>query len=153
MKKTLHPVAGGIAILMIATFWLSTVISELSGSEPFVVLVKTLIPWGFIILIPALAAAGGTGFALAGGRSGGLVGKKRKRMPIIAANGVLILIPSALFLAAKAKAGDFDATFYAVQAVELAAGATNLWLLTRNALDGRRLTAARRRPAAARQEP
>ncbi len=149
MKKTVHPLAGGVAILMIATFWLSTAISELSGSEPFVVFVKTLIPWGFIILIPALAAVGGTGIALSGGRSGGLVGKKRKRMPIIAANGVLILIPSALFLAAKAKAGDFDATFYAVQMVELAAGAVNLWLLTKNALDGRKLT-ARRRSAASR---
>ena len=144
MKKTVHPLAGGVAILMIATFWLSTAISELSGSEPFVVFVKTLIPWGFIILIPALAAVGGTGFTLSGGRSGGLLGKKRKRMPIIAANGVLILIPSALFLAAKAKAGDFDATFYAVQMVELAAGAVNLWLLTKNALDGRKLTARRR---------
>lgn len=147
MNKTVHPLAGGVAILMIATFWLSTAISELSGSEPFVVFVKTLIPWGFIILIPALAAVGGTGFALSGGRSGGLVGKKRKRMPIIAANGVLILIPSALFLAAKAKAGDFDATFYAVQMVELAAGAVNLWLLTKNALDGRKLTARRRSAA------
>ena len=147
MKKTVHPLAGGVAILMIATFWLSTAISELSGSKPFVVFVKTLIPWGFIILIPALAAVGGTGFALSGGRSGGLLGKKRKRMPIIAANGVLILIPSALFLAAKAKAGDFDATFYAVQMVELAAGAVNLWLLTKNALDGRKLTARRRSAA------
>ena len=147
MKKTVHPLAGGVAILMIATFWLSTAISELSGSKPFVVFVKTLIPWGFIILIPALAAVGGTGFTLSGGRSGGLLGKKRKRMPIIAANGVLILIPSALFLAAKAKAGDFDATFYAVQMVELAAGAVNLWLLTKNALDGRKLTARRRSSA------
>ena len=147
MKKTVHPLAGGVAILMIATFWLSTAISELSGSKPFVVFVKTLIPWGFIILIPALAAVGGTGFTLSGGRSGGLLGKKRKRMPIIAANGVLILIPSALFLAAKAKAGDFDATFYAVQMVELAAGAVNLWLLTKNALDGRKLTARRRSAA------
>lgn len=145
MKTTVHPIAGGIAILMIALFWLATAISELTASAPVVILVKTLIPWGFIILIPALAAAGGTGFALAGGRSGGLVGTKRKRMPIIAANGVLILIPSALFLAAKARAGDFDAAFSAVQTVELAAGAVNLWLLTKNALDGRKLTAARRR--------
>ncbi|MBQ95594.1 MAG: hypothetical protein CL510_07180 [Actinobacteria bacterium] len=147
MKKIIHPLAGGVAILMIAIFWLSTAISELSGSEPFVVLVKTLIPWGFIILAPALAAVGGTGFALGGGRSSGLVGKKRKRMPIIAANGVLILIPSALFLAAKAKAGDFDGTFYTIQMVELAAGAVNLWLLTKNALDGRKLTARRRSSA------
>ena len=149
MKRTLHPIAGGIAILVIATFWLSTVISELSGSERFIILVKTLIPWGFILLIPALAVAGGTGFAVAdrrpSGGSGGLALQKRRRMPVIAANGLLILIPSALFLAARAQAGHFDAAFYAVQAVELAAGAVNLWLLVKNAVDGRKMTAGRRR--------
>ena len=36
-------------------------------------------------------------------------------MPQIAANGILILIPSAWFLASKARATEFDTTFYAVQ--------------------------------------
>jgi hypothetical protein len=44
-------------------------------------------------------------------------------MPIIAANGILILIPSALYLASKGRAGEFDSAFYAVQTLELAAGA------------------------------
>lgn len=35
-----------------------------------------------------------------------LIGAKIKRMPFIAGNGILILIPSALFLAAKADAVD-----------------------------------------------
>jgi hypothetical protein len=35
-------------------------------------------------------------------------------MPLIAANGILVLIPSALFLASKARAGQFDTSFYAV---------------------------------------
>jgi len=50
-------------------------------------------------------------------------------MPIIAANGLVGLIPSAFFLASKARAGPFDVAFYAVQALELVAGATNLTLL------------------------
>lgn len=61
MPKLIHPLAGLMAMLTIATFWLSTVISELFGSEATVIAVKTAIPWGFILLIPALAAAGGSG--------------------------------------------------------------------------------------------
>ena len=50
-------------------------------------------------------------------------------MPILAANGILILIPAAVFLSFKAQSGAFDTIFYAVQAVELIAGAANIVLL------------------------
>ena len=66
-------------------------------------------------------------------------------MPLIALNGLLILVPSALFLAAKASAGAFDTAFYAVQTLELAAGAVNIWLLGVNFRDGLRMTATRRK--------
>ncbi|WP_274424357.1 hypothetical protein [Chelativorans sp. YIM 93263] len=145
MKKLIHPIAGAVAILTIATFWLSTAFSELSGSHEVVVAVKTAIPWGFLLLIPALAVTGGTGFSLAKGRKAGLIGAKLKRMPLIAANGLLVLIPSALFLASKAKAGEFDPAFYVVQALELIAGAANLVLLGRNMRDGLRITGRFRR--------
>lgn len=73
---------------------------------------------------------------------------KQKRMPFIAANGILILIPSALFLSFKAQTGAFDTGFYAVQAIELIAGAVNIALLSLNMRDGMRLTGKlRRRPA------
>ena len=141
MTKIVHPLAGALAILTIATFWLSTVFSELFGSRTVITSVKTAIPWGFLLLVPALAAAGGSGFALARERRGAaLIDSKMKRMRIIAANGILILIPSALFLASKARAGEFDEAFYAVQALELVAGATNLALLAVNLRDGLKLT-------------
>jgi len=136
MTKIVHPIAGALAILTIATFWLSTALSELFGTQAVVTAVKTAIPWGFLLLIPSLAAAGGSGFGLAKGRRAGLLGAKIKRMPLIAANGILVLIPSALFLAFKAKAAEFDAVFYTVQALELAAGATNITLLGLNMRDG-----------------
>ena len=148
MVKIIHPIAGVIALLTIATFWLSTALTELFASQAAVVAVKTAIPWGFLLLIPALAAAGGSGFSLAKGRRTGLIGTKLKRMPIIAANGVLILIPSALYLASKAQAGEFDSAFYAVQALELAAGATNIMLLGLNMRDGLKIAGRfRRKPA------
>lgn len=133
--NVIHPVIGTIAMLTIATFWLSTVLSELFASQETVVAVKTAIPWGFLLLVPALAMTGGSGFALSKGQVG-LVGAKIKRMKLIAVNGILILIPSALFLASKANAAEFDVVFYAVQVLELMAGATNLILLGFNMRDG-----------------
>jgi hypothetical protein len=148
MVKVIHPGAGAVAILTIATFWLSTAVTELFASEAIVTTVKLTIPWGFLLLIPALLAAGGSGLALARGGRTGLIGAKVKRMRLIAANGILILIPSALFLAAKASAAEFDASFYAVQALELAAGAANIALLSLNMRDGLRIKGRlRRRPA------
>ena len=77
MVKIIHPAAGTVALLTIATFWLSTAFSELFAPQEVVVAVKTAIPWGFLLLIPALAAAGGSGFVLAKGRRAGLIGAKR----------------------------------------------------------------------------
>lgn len=148
MAKIIHPIAGGLAILTIACFWLSTALSELFASEATIVAVKAAIPWGFLLLIPALAATGGTGFNLAKGRRVGLIGTKARRMPFIAANGILILVPAAFFLAHKAAAGEFDTAFFAVQAVELVAGAVNLTLLGLNMRDGFRMKGRIGRPRA-----
>lgn len=150
MTKTLHPIAGLLALATIASFWSATVLAELFGTPAAITAVKTAIPWGFLILIPALAVTGGSGFALARGARGGVIGAKRKRMPIIAANGLLVLVPAALFLAARARAGAFGLDFYVVQGIELIAGAVNLWLLGLNLRDGRRMMAARRAHAAPR---
>jgi hypothetical protein len=65
-------------------------------------------------------------------------------MPFIAANGLLILVPAAVFLALRAQAGLLDGVFYGVQAVELAAGAANLTLIGLNIRDGLRLGRLRR---------
>ncbi|MET3332694.1 MULTISPECIES: hypothetical protein [Bradyrhizobium] len=136
MTKIIHPVAGVVALTTIATFWLSTALSELFASHASVTLVKTAIPWGFLLLVPALAVTGGSGFFLAKGRRAGLIGAKIKRMPFIAGNGILVLIPAALFLASKANAAEFDTTFYTVQTLELFAGAMNIVLLGLNMRDG-----------------
>ncbi|WP_294228850.1 hypothetical protein [uncultured Shimia sp.] len=149
MLSTVHKAAAALATGTIATFWISTLFSEVFLDHAAISAVKTAIPYGFFILIPAMAVAGVTGAKLAKGRSGGVLGAKSKRMPIVAANGILILIPAALFLATKAQAGSFDTSFYVVQVFELIAGALNLTLLGLNIRDGRKLTAGKRRRAAA----
>lgn len=140
MSKIIHPIAGTLAILLIGTFWFSTLIAELFGTEAQIISLKTAIPWGFLLLVPALAAAGGSGAIRSRGRRGGLIDRKMRRMPFIAANGLLILVPAALFLSWKAAAADLDLAFYAVQALELVAGAVNFTLLALNIRDGLRMT-------------
>ena len=140
MSKIIHPVAGTLAILLIGIFWFSTLIAELFGTEAQIISLKTAIPWGFLLLVPALAAAGGSGAIRSRGRRGGLIDRKMRRMPFIAANGLLILVPAALFLSWKAAAADLDLAFYAVQALELVAGAVNFTLLALNIRDGLRMT-------------
>ncbi len=136
MLKRIHPLAGILAFATILTFWTSTVISEVFLSTDAVIAVKQSIPWGLLVLVPALAITGATGFRMAGASADPRIVAKKRRMPFIAGNGILILIPAALGLSALAASREFDGLFYAVQAVELIAGAVNLTLMALNIRDG-----------------
>ncbi|MEX0956519.1 MAG: hypothetical protein WDZ83_15080 [Rhizobiaceae bacterium] len=142
-----HGIAGVTAFAIISTFMLASVVTEISGDHQAVAAAKSAIRWGLLALVPALAAAGGSGYRLVGGSAKGLAGVKLARMRIVAANGAAILVPCVLFLAWKADRGEFDMWFAAVQAVEYLAGATNLALMGLNMRDGFRLSGRfRRRP-------
>lgn len=141
MPRRAHLIAGVLATLTIATFFLSTALVELFGSHEAVATVKSLIVLpGLFILVPAIAATGGSGVYLSKSRQGRLVDTKKKRMPFIAANGLLVLIPCAIVLNRWAVVGQFDTAFYAVQALELLAGAVNLALMGLNIRDGMKMS-------------
>lgn len=144
-RHALHLTAGVLATATIATFFFSTVLVELLGSADAVAALKRWIVMpGLLVLVPAIAATGASGFALSRNRRGKLLEAKKKRMPLIAANGLLVLVPCALVLNTWAARGDFSVSFYAVQALELAAGAANLALMALNIRDGLRLRNALR---------
>ncbi|MBI3345099.1 MAG: hypothetical protein HY028_09655 [Gammaproteobacteria bacterium] len=141
MTKKVHFLAGLLATFTIATFFLSTILAELFGSHQAVATIKNLIVVpGLFVLVPAIMATGGSGFALSKSRQGRLVETKKKRMPFIAANGLLVLVPAAIFLDRWASAGTFDTTFYLVQGVELLAGAVNFTLMSMNIRDGLKMS-------------
>ncbi|MEY2336132.1 hypothetical protein [Acidithiobacillus ferrianus] len=146
MKPLFHALAGTTAMLIITSFWMSTLVSELFMDHAAVAAVKQGIVYGLFLLVPCLAATGGSGFMLGKSRKGRLLDQKKKRMRIIAANGLLVMIPSALFLNAKAASGEFDVAFYAVQLVELVVGVVQLTLMGRNFRDGLRLATGHRPP-------
>ena len=141
MPKRAHLVAGVIATLCIATFFVSTVLVELLGSHETVAWLKSLIVMpGLFILVPAIAITGGSGLFVSKSRRGRLVDAKKKRMPFIAANGLLVLVPCAIVLNRWSAAGSFDSSFCVMQAIELLAGAVNLSLMGMNIRDGVRLS-------------
>lgn len=146
MTQRIHFFAGLLATLTIASFFSATLFSELLGSPDTVSTVKTSIVMpGLFILIPAIVATGASGFFLSKSRQGRLIAAKKKRMPFIAANGLFILVPCAIFLNQWAAAGTFDTAFYLVQGLELLAGATNLGLMGLNIRDGLRMSGRLRR--------
>lgn len=147
MKSSLvkvHAISASLALLLIISFFSSTLISELFGNKQNIICVKNSIFYAIWLLIPCMAITGITGSKLAGKVKAGLIGKKMKRMPFIALNGFLILLPSALYLHSLAIVGDFDTTFYIVQAVELLAGAINITLMSMNFRDGIKVSKAKK---------
>jgi hypothetical protein len=150
MPRRAHLIAGLLAPLCIATFFLSTILTELFGSHAAVAQLKSLIVMpGLWIMVPLMAAAGGSGMFLARSRQARLVDAKKRRMRFIAANGLLVLVPCAIVLNRWAAAGAFDTSFCVVQAIELVAGAANLALMGLNARDGLRMAGRLRNSLAA----
>lgn len=140
MKARVHAIAGTCAFACILTFWCSTVISELFLSLAAVTAVKQGIALAVIVLVVALATTGASGFSLAAGRVSEIVASKKKRMPWIAAIGLLLMLPAALYLAYKASLGEFDTAFYVVQAAELIGGVIQMVLIGSSLRDGLRLS-------------
>ncbi|MCX8571891.1 MULTISPECIES: hypothetical protein [Hyphomicrobiales] len=136
MKAKVHAAAGAAALLVVGSFWLATVATELSGNLETVAMAKAGILAGMAVLIPLMIVAGASGFSLAKGWKSPGVQRKKRRMRIVAANGILVLLPSAYVLAGWAGEGRFDAAFVTVQVLELAAGAVNIALLSLNMRDG-----------------
>lgn len=139
MKSIAHAITGTTAMLIITSFWISTLVSEIFLDYAAVAAVKHAIVYGLFLLVPFMAATGVSGFALGKTRKGSLLGQKKKRMAIIGTNGLLVMIPAAIFLNGKAAAGEFDVLFYAVQVMELSVGVVQLILMSMNFLDGLKL--------------
>lgn len=137
MKNNIHRISAVLAVLCIGTFFTSTIIVEVFCSKEAIKTVKSLIVMpGLLLLIPAIATAGSTGFSMAKTRKGLMVKRKKKRMPIIGLIGILILIPAAIVLDMWASDNSFGTKFYILQIIEIIAGGINLTLMGLNIRDG-----------------
>lgn len=145
LKQFIHFSTGAIALVLIAIFWLSTIISELFGTIDQVIWVKLAIPYGLLILIPAIITTGASGISLGKNQGTQLLWNKKQRIKIVALIGILILFPSVIFLRVKASRAEFDNAFYIIQIVELVAGAINFSLILLNLYSGLALVSKRKK--------
>lgn len=144
LKRKAHAIGAALTVLLLSAFWSSTLVSELFLSPIAVAHVKQGIAYGILALVLAMAVTAGTGFSMGGKGKLPLLVAKRKRMPFVALNGLVILVPAAIFLALRATAGVFDEWFYGVQVLELLVGGINLTLIGLNIRDGLRLSSRRK---------
>lgn len=145
MNKNLvriHVIAGLAATLTIFVFLVLAIASEVAPG--FTASARTSILRGLFLLVPALMATGITGALLSRHHRGRLVDDKLRRLKLVAINGLFILLPSAIWLAWRADAGNFGTAYGVVQVIELLAGAANLRLMLLNLRDGMRLSGGRR---------
>jgi hypothetical protein len=146
MKPRVHALCGISALILIALFFLSSVLVEVFGDHHEVAQVKTAIVFALCALVPAMAATGATGVRISRERAKApLIRRKQRRMAVIAAIGLLVLVPSAFILHTLASDGNFGTAFALVEALELVGGAVNVTLMSLNVRDGRTLTRAKRR--------
>jgi len=146
MKNTLviiHKTSALTAFILIATFFSSSLFVDIFANQKAVVMVKTNIFYGVFLLILLMAITGITGLKMAAKVTSGPIASKKKRMPFVAANGLLVLLPAAYILKDLALEGEFNSVFYFVQTIELLAGFINLSLMTLNIRDAFRLKKTR----------
>ncbi|MBL0371724.1 hypothetical protein JJB09_06760 [Rhizobium sp. KVB221] len=147
MKTILHAAAGALSLLLVTSFLASTIVAELFLTYSAVASVKAVIAATIALLVLSMVATGASGAFLARGRISPIIAAKMRRMKLIAANGLIVMLPSAIFLYLRSADNHFDAIFLTVQAIEIAGGIVQLGLLGANFRDGLRMTRTRRSAA------
>jgi len=131
------------ALALVTCFLVASAAAELVGGQATLLAVKRGILALLLILVPLMAGAGLSGRRLAAGSRAPIVRRKLGRLKVVAATGVLVLIPCAITLERLAESGGLGVSFALLQALEFGAGTLNLVLLGLNFRDGLTLRARR----------
>ncbi len=146
----IHLTAAVGALALITTFLVSSAVTELAGNAAAVHNLRQWIVFGLPLLVGCLAAAALTGRRLARKSRAAVIRRKQRRMQVVAALGIVVLVPCALILDALTAGASAGAVVTGLVLTEMLAGAINLTLLLLNVRDGRSLsrprTPARRAP-------
>ena len=140
----IHLAAAAGALAVISAFLVSSTDIELIGDPGEVRSLRHAILLALPLLIGCLAASALTGRRLAGRSRAPVVRRKQRRMQMVAALGLVMLVPCAVALNYLAGSATADSLAGVLEITELLAGAVNLALLALNFRDGRGMTRRRR---------
>ena len=137
--KKMHRAAGFLALLLIFTFLISTIITEFIGDYKLIGLTKKYILISIAGLILLMAATGLSGFRMTKKRDNIITRRKKSRIKIIGINGILLSIFAAI-LYYKSSNAQYDNLFWTIQSLEIFFGTVNLILIILMIRDGMRLS-------------
>jgi hypothetical protein len=135
----IHKASGVSALLLISTFFLSSVYAELNGELNVILTIKTFIVFTMPLMLVLMPTCAITGKKIAGKSKSPIVKSKNSRVKFIAFNGIVLII-LAIILYNKVVDGRIDQTFLILQFVEFAFGFANIIMLGLMIKDGRILT-------------
>ena len=127
----IHVIATVLAILAISTFFISSLMAELSGNFSLIKTVKQSILYALPLLIIAMPTLAITGNRLAGTSRSRNVMMKKRRMKFVMINGI-ILMSLAVFLYYQSHFKSINDLFLIAQITELVFGFVNLTLIGLN---------------------
>ena len=139
MYSKIHKVSGIVALLVISSFFISSLYGEIIGNHNIIIAIKTYIVFTIPVMLILMPTCAITGKKMAGKSKSQIVKSKNKRVKFIALNGI-ILITLAIVLYKRAINGEIDSDFLTIQIVEFVFGLTNIIMLGLMIKDGRILT-------------
>lgn len=134
-----HLIATVLAVLVISTFFITSLVAELGGDPFFIRSVKRRILYFIPLLVFVMPALAITGNKLARNSTSPQVLKKQRKMKWVGING-LMLVMLAVFLYYRSHYHDIDLVFLLAQLAELVLGFINLLLMVLNARSGLQLS-------------
>jgi len=137
IAELIHPLAARVTLGLFVLIWGSAVAVGLFADRELLAFVKEVVVWALFILVPIAMITAITGLQLTKVRPGPIAERKRRRLRLITAISLVILLPATLGLDAMAQQGDVDTSvFLIVQGIELVAGLVALVLMGISLRDG-----------------
>ena len=134
-----HLIATVLAVFIVSTFFIASLVAELNGDPVFIRGVKRGILYSLPLLIFVMPALAITGNKLARRSKSPQVLRKQQRMRWVGINGFM-LVSLAIFLYYRSHYHDIDRAFLFAQLAEFVLGLTNLVLIALNARSGLQLS-------------
>ena len=143
MKTLYHAAAGISSLTCLLIFLVATINVEYSYSAPEMIAAQGVMLQTMWVYIPLIFTAGGIGYILSKERKERIVQVKKRRMVIIIAVSLFILMPCIYTLANAARYEIAGTIFSRIEILEVLSLILLIALLGLNARDGARLTSDR----------
>lgn len=141
MMTIIHAMFGVACFMLVLTFLLASLVSEIWYPGDTIAQVRSQIFHGMLMLLPILLIATVMGISLGKNRKEKIIDNKKRRIFWIFVIYCLVFLPTAYLLEQFSRAGLFNSIYFLAQLIEYVFDLIVLALLALNFRDGGRLVA------------